>query len=266
MSRLRQGSSLTPERIASIGCVGVTEARGRSFGGVAEDYERGRPGYPERVVEVAGLPRSADVLDLAAGTGKLTRLLALHFDRVVAVEPDDALRALIQGAEALAGTAEQIPLPDGSLDGVFCAEAFHWFNASRAIAEIARVLRPGGTLVVCFNAWSGEKEPAWPEEVDEILRRYGPPDQPVGVRHLIEAGLWREAFAEAPFEELRFETVQNESVLDTEGEISYLLTLSGIAIQPESQREALREELRGFLPRTTWRTPLRTEIWLTRRL
>ena len=164
---------MTPERLPSIRCAELSEARGLSFGGVAADYQRGRPGYPVRVVEVAGLPPSAEVLDLAAGTGKLTQLLALHFDRVVAVEPDDALRALIEDAEVLAGKAEEIPLPDGSVDGVFCAEAFHWFDAERASAEIARVLRPGGSLVVCFNEPSGKTEPAWPEEAREIVRRLG---------------------------------------------------------------------------------------------
>lgn len=243
----------------------MSETRGRSFGAAAADYERGRPGYPERVVEVAGLRRSAEVLDLAAGTGKLTRLLARHFDRVVAVEPDDALRALIREAEALAGRAEEIPLLDGSVDGVFCAEAFHWFEAERAVSEIARVLRPGGALVVCFNERSGETEPAWPEEAREVVRLRRPPGQPLGGRHLVEAGLWREPFAAAPFEVLRFETAEHENVLDTESAIAHLLSLSGFASQPEPLREVLREELRAVLPETIWRTPLRTEIWLTRR-
>jgi len=257
---------MTPEPLASVRCAELSKARGLSFGSVAADYQRGRPGYPVRVVEVAGLARSAEVLDLAAGTGKLTRLLTLHFDRVVAVEPDDALRALIEDAEALPGRAEEIPLSDGSVDGVFCAEAFHWFDAQRAISEIARVLRPVGSLVVCFNEPSGKTEPAWPEEAREIVRRRRPPDQPLGGRHLVEAGLWREPFAGSPFEEFRFETAQHENVLDTEAAIAHLLSLSGFAIQPEPRREELREELRTVLPQTTWRTPLQTEIWVTRRL
>jgi len=133
----------------------MNDPRARSFGAAADDYERGRPGWPNRVAEVAELSPDAEVLDLAAGTGKLTRLLVRHFARVVAVEPDDALRALIRGAETFAGTAEKIPLPDASVDGVFCAEAFHWFDAPRAVTEIARVLRPGGSVVVCFNSDGG---------------------------------------------------------------------------------------------------------------
>src|SRR5581483_481140 len=129
----------------------MSDPRAASFGRAAEDYERGRPGWPERVADVAELPPEADVLDLAAGTGKLTRLLVRRFARVTAVEPDEALRALIRDAEVVAGTAEAIPLEDASVDGVFCAEAFHWFDAPRAVGEVARVLRPGGSVVVCFH-------------------------------------------------------------------------------------------------------------------
>jgi SAM-dependent methyltransferase len=240
--------------------------RGRSFGTVAADYERGRPGYPGRVVEVAALPRSAVVLDLAAGTGKLTQLLATPFDHVVAVEPDDALRGRIRDAETLAGSAEQIPLPDASVDGIFCAEAFHWFDAQVAVAEIARVLRPGGSLVVCFNGSNGEMDPPWPKEARAAIRRRRRPGESLGGRHLVESGVWREPFPDAPFEELRFETADHEHVLDTEATIAYVLSLSGLATQPEADRESLRQELRAVLPETSWRTPLRTEIWHTRRL
>ena len=215
---------------------------------------------------MAGLPASAEVVDLAAGTGKLTRLLARRFARVVAVEPDDALRALIPAGEPVAGRAEEIPLPDACVDGVFCAEAFHWFDAPRAVAEIARVLHPGGSLVICFNAPSGDTEPPRPEAAREVVRRRRPPGRPVGGRHLVDEGAWREPFGTAAFEPLRFETVEHEHVQDTEGEIAHLLSISGFALRPAAEREALREELRAVLPDTTWRTPLRTEIWSTTRL
>ena len=243
----------------------MSDPRAASFGAVAEDYERGRPGWPERVAEVAGLPSDAEVLDLAAGTGKLTRLLVRHFARVVAVEPDDALRALIPGGEALAGAAEEIPLPDASVDGVFCAEAFHWFDAPAAVEEVARVLRPGGPVVVCFNEGNGETEPAWPGEAREVIRRHLPPGE-VGGRHLVEEGAWREPFASGPFEPLRFETVEHEHVQTTEQAISQLLSISGFALLPAAEREEMRVELRAVLPGETWRTPMLAEIWTTRRL
>ncbi len=219
----------------------MSDPRAASFGAVAEDYERGRPGWPERVVEVADLPPTAEVLDLAAGTGKLTRLLVPRFAWVVAVEPDAALRALIPAAETLEGRAEEIPLADASADGVFCAEAFHWFDAGRAVGEIARVLRPGGSLVICFNEPRRGTEPPWPDEAREAVRRRRAPGKPLGGRHLVESGKWREPFAGAPFEPLRFETAEHEHAQDTDGEIAHVLSISGLALLPAEERELLRD-------------------------
>ena len=117
------------------------------------------PGYPDEAVawvaERLGIGPGRDVLDLAAGTGKLTRQLVPLGARIVAVEPIDAMRAELERAvpavEALAGTAEAIPLPDGSVDAVTCAQAFHWFRADEAVREIRRVLRPGGGLALLWN-------------------------------------------------------------------------------------------------------------------
>src|SRR5687767_12553730 len=127
-----------------------------------DDYERGRPGYPPEAVRVAGLPPSAVVLELGAGTGKLTRLLVDAFVRVLAVEPDREMRGrfatLCPESTLIGGAAERIPLADSSVDGVFVAEAFHWFAHERALADIARVLRPEGALVLMWNRPSGSTE------------------------------------------------------------------------------------------------------------
>jgi len=244
----------------------VSDPRARSFGAAAEDYERGRPGWPDRVAEIAELPPDAVLLDLAAGTGKLTRLLVRRYARVIAVEPDDALRALIRDAETVTGTAEGIPLPDASVDGVFCAEAFHWFDAPRAVAEIARVLRPGGSVVVCFNTDGGKTEPPWPAEAWAVVEHHRPSGE-MGGRRLVEAGTWRDAFAaDTAFEPLRFETAPHEHVQTTEEAIAQLLSISGFALLPATQREEMRAELRNVLPDGTWRTPMLAEIWSTRRL
>ena len=127
-------------------------ARAKSFASEAEAYAYGRPSYPIDAVHWVLPPQARTVLDLGAGTGKLTeRLLELDLD-VVAVEPLDAMRALIPpGARALPGTAESIPLPDASVDAVVVGQAFHWFDPSRALPEIARVLRPGGTVGMLWN-------------------------------------------------------------------------------------------------------------------
>ena len=121
----------------------------------AEDYERGRPGYPSEAVDLPRLPPGSTVLDLGAGTGKLTRVLTRRYAHVIAVEPLDNMRAILERvvpeAETHAGSADAIPLPDGSVDAVFAAQAFHWFATDAAVAEIARVLKPGGVFADVFN-------------------------------------------------------------------------------------------------------------------
>jgi SAM-dependent methyltransferase len=136
-------------------------ARSRSFENVAAEYERHRPEYPEEALRWAGsrlrLEEGARVLDVGAGTGKLTRgLVALGYE-VVAVEPGgpmlDELRKAVPGAEVLEGPAEVIALPDASVDAAFAAQAFHWFDRERAVPELHRVVRPRGGLALLWNWW-----------------------------------------------------------------------------------------------------------------
>jgi ubiquinone/menaquinone biosynthesis C-methylase UbiE len=161
------------------------EAPPDAFGRTAREYELGRPTWPEelldQVVAELGLAADANVLDLGAGTGKLTRALVPRFGRVVAVEPDDAMRAVLEevvpGAESLPGSGEAIPLGEGEVDAVFSAEAFHWFASNESVAEIARVLRPGGVLVILWNIGieyddMGEEAEAL---IDEMFTRGGEP-------------------------------------------------------------------------------------------
>jgi SAM-dependent methyltransferase len=130
-------------------------ARAKSFGGAASIYDRARPGYPDAVVDwllPAGQPQ---VVDLGAGTGKLTRLIADRGVDVTAVEPSDGMREKLHSAlpavPALAGSAEEMPLADDSIDAVLVAQAWHWVDLPRASAEVARVLRPGGRLGLLWN-------------------------------------------------------------------------------------------------------------------
>jgi SAM-dependent methyltransferase len=150
---------------------------GTTFGRVAEAYARTRPPYPRAAVERAatelGLGADAVVLDLAAGTGNLTGLLREVFDEVVAVEPDAMMREELDG-DVLAGSAEEIPLGDGSVDAVFVGEAFHWFELGRALAEIRRV---GRGLAVLNRSWGFKEQPGllpqpFVDDLDAIWARF----------------------------------------------------------------------------------------------
>ena len=229
------------------------EAPPDAFGRTAREYELGRPGWPEelldQVIAELGLGPEADVLDLGAGTGKLTRELVPRFARVVAVEPDDAMRAVLEevvpGAEALAGRGEAIPLADASVDAVFSAEAFHWFAKDESVAEIARVLRPRGALVIFWNipvefAHVGDEAEA---VIDEAFERGGVPGLP-----RVLSGEWRRPVEDGPFEELREAEVERE-ILNTRDEwIANLLSVSSIAHQPEEDRAAFASRLRELVP------------------
>jgi SAM-dependent methyltransferase len=132
--------------------------RASSFGSQASAYARHRPDYPSAAIEwsLGELsPGPRQVLDLAAGTGKLTEGIRGLGHHVVAVEPDESMRneliANLPSVTVLAGTAERIPLPDAAVDAVLVGQAFHWFDADRALPEIARVLRPGGVLAALWN-------------------------------------------------------------------------------------------------------------------
>ncbi|HEY3479354.1 MAG TPA: class I SAM-dependent methyltransferase [Streptomyces sp.] len=143
--------------------------RASSFGGAAAAYAEHRPDYPEAAVRWALEPVSGtdtdtrlDVLDLGAGTGKLTASLVALGHRVTAVEPDPGmlgeLRGRLPSVTALSGGAEEIPLPDASVDAVVVGQAFHWFDQERALPEIARVLRPGGVLAALWNTDDDREE------------------------------------------------------------------------------------------------------------
>lgn len=145
--------------------------RAASFESVAEAYERARPGYPLDAVRwLAGAPPQ-DVLDLGAGTGKLTRHLVAVGHRVTAVEPLPAMRAqlvaAVPGVVVLDGTAERIPRADATADVVTAAQAFHWFDHPVALPEIARVLRPGGVLALVWNMRG--VEPTWMAELSAAM-------------------------------------------------------------------------------------------------
>ena len=147
--------------------------RASSFGAGAGEYRAVRPSYPDTAIDWL-LPAGArHVLDLAAGTGKLTERLVTRGLHVTAVEPSEGMRAELQdavpSAHVLPGTAERIPLEDGSVDAVLVAQAWHWFDLAAAVPEIARVLRPGGRLGIVWNVRDDSVD--WVERFTEIIHR-----------------------------------------------------------------------------------------------
>jgi SAM-dependent methyltransferase len=155
---------------------GISDVAADGFGAGAAAYEKGRPSYSDDVVvwlvERLGIAPGRTVVDLAAGTGKLTRLLAGTGASVTAIEPVDAMRdQLVQvcpGIDAISGTAEAIPLPDRTVDALTVAQAFHWFDPAVALAEIARVLRPEGFVGLVFNERDA-REP-WVADLSKLIR------------------------------------------------------------------------------------------------
>jgi SAM-dependent methyltransferase len=240
----------------------VSDPLGLSFDPVAEDYELGRAGWPQEVVE--GVEGDV-VLDLAAGTGKLTRLLIERFPRVIAIEPLDGMRAVLERvvpqAESFAGTAEAIPLPDASVDAAFVAEAFHWFDAPAAARELARVIRPGGMLRLVFNVWRGPFRPSLGPAARELLRRIGP-----GGGAKVVAGEWKRGFDGLPFGALEERLVDHEDVADRERVVAHLVSTSSAGALPEADRKAIADDLRAAIAEGEYRVEIDTHLYEARRL
>jgi SAM-dependent methyltransferase len=145
----------------------------RSFGAAAVEYDKGRPSYPEVAVDWLVPVGAGTVLDLGAGTGKLTRRLVARGLNVVAVEPSERMRGqlthTLPDVRALAGSAEQIPLPDGAVEVVLVAQAWHWVDVDKAVPEVARVLARGGRLGLVWN--DRDEREDWVAQLGRIMRR-----------------------------------------------------------------------------------------------
>jgi ubiquinone/menaquinone biosynthesis C-methylase UbiE len=224
-------------------------AAARGFDVTADAYERGRPEYPDEAVafmrERLRIAPGRTVLDLAAGTGKLTRALVPSGASLIGVEPvpgmREALRASLPGMSVLDGTAEAIPIDDGSVDAVVVGQAFHWFDGDRAIPEIARVLRPGGGLAIVFNV-RDEDDPmqAALSEIWEPHRGETPTHRTVS---------WREAFANQDvFTTLEHRAFRHEQLVDREHLVDRVVSVSFIAILEPSERDRVAEQVRSMVP------------------
>ena len=215
--------------------------RSLSFGSQAAAYERGRPSYPPEAVtwllaSDADAPPVRDVLDLGAGTGKLTSRLVERGLNVVAVDPIEelleVLRTTLPDTPALLGTAEQIPLPDNSIDAVLVAQAWHWFDPDRAAAEIGRVLRPGGRLGLLWNV--RDERLGWVKEFGSI----------VGLEHD-----WanRTIVVPEPFTDVQTHRVEWTNYITPQALIDYVASRSYCITSPADVRRQTLDEVRNLL-------------------
>jgi len=224
-----------------------------SFGAVAAVYERYRPDWPAAtaawltgiedggpLAERAGAG-GLDVLDLGAGTGKLTRTLVAAGHRVTAVDPSEGMLEQLSGAlsqvRTLIGTGEQIPAPNGSFDAVTVAQAWHWMDQPVAAAECARVLRPGGLLAL---AWHGRaKSVTWVGELDELAQ--APAPRPGAS---VRSG-WHELQLPAEFGEMEAAEFDYEQRLTPAGLAAQVSSWSYVAANPERERILAEVEALG---------------------
>jgi SAM-dependent methyltransferase len=221
----------------------------RAFDARADDYERARPGWPPDAV-AAVLERfgAGKIVDLAAGTGKLTRVIAEQADTVIAVEPVEGMRRVLREqlphVRAMSGTAEAIPLPDNSIDTVFVGEAFHWFDAPRALAEIARVLKPGGGLAVLYHELP-DTGPDWFGELARVVAETRI-DDPTRPSH----GAWRDALAADPrFASPVEEDFPYEHPSDRELMLAEISSFSSIGALPPDRLAEVLAACRAVLER-----------------
>ncbi len=252
----------------------IHAAAARGFQAGADAYERARPSYPAdavaAIVSALDLRPGRTVLDLGAGTGKLTRLIEPSGARILALEPVQAMRArlveAVPGAEAVDGTAEAIALPNASVDAIVVAQAFHWFDAIRALSEMHRVLRPGGRVALAWNR--RDESVPWVRALGDAIHRAADGEPQA------DDWDWREALDRCalfgPWTTTRFRHVQRlspDGVLDRAASVSYVAAAS-----PEVRAQVL-DEVAAFLredPLTAGRSelelPYDTEVlWAERR-
>ena len=226
----------------------VHRAAARGFALNADSYANGRPDYPPALdrwlVDAVGLRPGTTVADLGAGTGKFVPRLRSTGAAIVAIEPGDAMRTRLMAdfpeVDARSGTAEAIPLPDASIDAIVCAQAFHWFARPEALAEIARVLVPGGTLALVWNV--RDESVPWVRKLTGLIDPYE------GDAPRFRSGTWRTVFPApgfGPLVESWFDHVHfgppEQTIVDR------FLSVSFVAALPEAERVRVAANLRALI-------------------
>ena len=227
----------------------VHEVAEEGFGRAAEPYERVRPSYPKDavawLVDNLRIGPGRAVLDLAAGTGKFTRLLVPFGAVLVAAEPVDGMRhafvVAVPGVPMVAAAAEALPVAPASLDVVTVAQAFHWFDADRAFGEFARTLRPGGRVGLIWNA--RDRSSRWVNEVWSIMDRVEKRAPWRDHEH------WRDSAlgARSGFGPLRTESFRHEQSITPAGVVERVASVSHVAVLPPAERNEVLDEVRHVL-------------------
>lgn len=242
--------------------------RARSFGAHADAYERARPGYPLEAARwlAPGAPRL--VVELGAGTGKLTRALAALEVEVLAVEPDERMLAVLRaqdlaGVRTAVGAAEAIPLEDGEAEAVVAGSSFHWFDLVRVLAEAHRVLGAGGTLAFAWNRKDDDSDPAFAAVSAAV--RGDPAERWLGNRP------WPElVVASGLFGEVEHATFRHMLELPRAALADFLLSYSRVAALPAEERAALTayadEQLTTLADGDLLRLPFVVDAYRARRL
>jgi SAM-dependent methyltransferase len=238
--------------------VTVHHAAGVGYQRAAGVYERSRPSYPlsalAALADTLPLEAGRTVVDLGAGTGKFTRLLALTGAEVLAVEPvremRERLAELLPGVAVNAGTAEATGLPGGRADAVVAAQSWHWFRTGEALAEVERLLRPGGALVLVWNTY--DTSVPWVRDFQDIYFRLAPgdlPSPPLASRPG-DPGGWREAFAGragwSAIEERHWPNPHSTNVVDV---VERMMSSSHIAVLDPAAQDRVRAEVEAVLAR-----------------
>lgn len=236
----------------------VHHAAGVGYQRAAGVYERSRPSYPlaalAALADALPLEAGRTVVDLGAGTGKFTRLLALTGAEVLAVEPVKEMRErlaeLLPQVAVTAGTAETTGLPGGCADAVVAAQSWHWFQERQALAEVERLLRPGGALALVWNTY--DTSVPWVRDFQDIYFRLAPknlPAPPLASRPG-DPGGWREAFADragwGPVEERHWPNPHTTTVADV---VERMMSSSHIAVLEPAAQDRVRAEVEAVLGR-----------------
>ena len=217
------------------------------FPSAVESYEKGRPEYPPAALEhmktVLGLAPGVVAVDIGAGTGKFTRQITKSGARIIAVEPIEEMRrkliSHLPDIDVFEGTAESIPLQDGSIDVAVAAQAFHWFDGEKALKEIHRILRLDGKLGLIWNLKDATVE--WVAELDEIVAQYE------GIAPRYKSGQWKSAFSSPLFTQLERKQFRHVQSCTVEMVVDRVKSTSFIAALPADIQRNVSDQVRTLL-------------------